>query len=110
MDKKKIVTTALSAVMVIGATVGGTLAFLTDSDEETNTFTVGDVEIDLIESQYHRVNAGMGNATGKTEPIVGGYLWAADVDLQGNEANTPDVANASWTGFCGITPVLVTKV
>ena len=74
------------------------MAYFTDTDSETNTFTIGNVKIDLIESQYHRVNAGRGNATGATEPTVGGYLWAANVDLQGSTANTPDKEHSTWSG------------
>lgn len=98
MNKRKITLLALALCMVAILAVGGTLAFFTDTAKVTNTFTIGNVQIELIESQYHRVNAGMGNATGKEEPLQGGYLWAADVDLQGTEENTPDAVNYSWTG------------
>lgn len=48
--KKKIVL-ALSLVMALGATlmVGGSLAWFSDTDEATNTFTVGSVEIEQVE-------------------------------------------------------------
>ncbi len=97
--KKKLLSFALVVAMAATAVVGGTLAYFTDTDAEENTFTVGSVEIDLIESQYHRVNAGKGNATGETEPIIGGYLWAADVDMQGDDTNTPDKENYTWDGL-----------
>ena len=50
MKNKKIVL-ALSLVMALGATlmVGGSLAWFTDTDEATNTFTVGSVEIEQVE-------------------------------------------------------------
>lgn len=98
MTKQKVL--AVAGVLGIAALVlsAGTLAYFTDTDKETNTFTVGNVDIDLIESQYHRVNAGKGNATGVTEPTIGGYLWAANVDLQGTEANTPDKKHSTWSG------------
>ncbi len=32
--------------------MGGTMAYLTDVDQETNTFTIGDVEVDLTEPDY----------------------------------------------------------
>ena len=97
--KKKLLSLALVVVMAATAIVGTTLAYFTDTDAEKNTFTVGNVKIDLIESQYHRVNAGKGNAIGETEPIIGGYLWAADVDMQGNVENTPDKENYTWNGL-----------
>jgi predicted ribosomally synthesized peptide with SipW-like signal peptide len=96
--KKKILALSLALGVFALILSAGTLAYFTDSKSITNTFTVGNVKIDLIESQYHRVNAGQGNATGKTEPAVGGYLWAADVDLQGTADNTPDKANSAWSG------------
>ena len=36
------------------AVVGASLAYFTDTKSATNTFTVGNVKIDLIESRYHR--------------------------------------------------------
>ena len=99
--KKKILVLCLVVALAVTAVVGGTLAYFTDTDEETNTFTVGNVKIDLLESQYHRVNAGKGNAVGQTEPSMGGYLWAADVDMQGTPENTPNYVTSGeeWDGL-----------
>ena len=94
--KKKILALCVVISLAAVAIIGGTLAYFTDNDAETNTFTVGSVKIDLIESQYHRVNAGKGYTT-EREPIIGGYLWAANVDLQGNSENTPDAVKSGWT-------------
>lgn len=49
--KRKIVTVCLAAVLVIIAVAGASLAYLTDTDERTNTFTVGDVNITLVEQR-----------------------------------------------------------
>ena len=91
----------MSLVIVAILAIGATLAYFTDTDKETNTFTVGNVKIDLIESQYHRVNAGRGNATGMTEPLSGGYVWAANVDMQGTPENTPNYTTSgeTWSGL-----------
>ena len=100
--KKKLLAIGLAVAVLAVTIVGMSIAYFTDTDEETNTFTVGNVQIDLIESQYHRVNAGKGNATGMVEPIIGGYLWAADVELLGDRDNTPDAKNGTtgnWTYF-----------
>ena len=48
--KKKIVSLALAVCLIAIAAVG-TLAYFTDKDAETNTFTVGNVAIDLIEQE-----------------------------------------------------------
>lgn len=58
--------TVLSTAAVLGVAAliaGGTIAYFTDSDSETNTFTVGNVDIELYESQLHRVNANMASPT-----------------------------------------------
>lgn len=46
--KKKILTLAL-VVALIAIMVGGTLAYFTADDEVTNTFTIGSVEIEVVE-------------------------------------------------------------
>lgn len=51
MSKRKIVLLASALCMVAILAIGGTLAYFTDTDEATNTFTVGGVQIDLIEQQ-----------------------------------------------------------
>ena len=53
--KKKIIALALVLCMVAVAVVGGTLAYFTDDDSATNTFTVGNVEIDLTEPNWDEV-------------------------------------------------------
>ena len=47
--KKKITALCLCLCMLAIAIVGGTMAYFTDKDAQTNTFAVGDVEIDLTE-------------------------------------------------------------
>lgn len=98
--KKKITALCLCVALLAVAVVGASLAYFTDTKSATNTFTVGNVKIELLESQYHRVNAGRGNATGATEPLMGAYLWAADVDMQGTPANTPNYVTSgeTWNG------------
>lgn len=97
MKKKSILMAAIAVMLVAVLVVGGTLAYFTDTKSADNTFTVGNVKIDLLESQYHRVNAGRGNATGQTEPLSGGYLWAANVDMQGTPGNTPNYTTSGET-------------
>ena len=46
--KKKLLTIAL-AVALIAIMVSGTLAYFTAEDEATNTFTIGSVEIEVVE-------------------------------------------------------------
>ena len=49
--KKKITAIFLCVALVAIAVVGASLAYFTDTDNETNTFTVGNVKIDLIEKE-----------------------------------------------------------
>lgn len=49
--KNKITVGTLAGLSLIGA-VGGTLAYLTDSEQATNTFTIGDASIEIIEPNW----------------------------------------------------------
>ena len=52
--KKKLIAIFLCVALVAIAVVGASLAYFTDTKSATNTFTVGNVKIDLIESKFHR--------------------------------------------------------
>lgn len=78
MTKKRFVAILLCMTLVALAAIGATFAYLTSTDSVTNTFTVGNVKIDLIESSLHRENAGVANgATSDSE------LWS-DVEMLGS--------------------------
>ncbi|MGN1279344.1 MAG: SipW-dependent-type signal peptide-containing protein [Limosilactobacillus sp.] len=63
----KTLVLALSLVLIVGCVVGGTLAWLTDTTANvTNTFTVGNIDIDLAET------------TGTSYKIVPGGITAKD--------------------------------
>lgn len=49
---KKIAILALALCMVAAIAVTGTIAYFTDNDSATNTFTVGNVKIDLTEPKW----------------------------------------------------------
>ena len=51
--KKKIVALCLCVALAVVAIGGATLAYFTDTDEATNTFTAGGVKIELIEQQVN---------------------------------------------------------
>ena len=53
--KKKLTATFLCIALVAIAIVGASMAYFTDTKNATNTFTVGNVKINLIESRFHRV-------------------------------------------------------
>lgn len=69
MKKTKAILMALCAVLLVAASVMGTLAYLTSTDEVVNTFTVGNVEIKLDEAKVD----GNGKAlTGESAERVAG--------------------------------------
>lgn len=49
--KKRIISLALVVCLAAIAIMGATMAYFTDTEKATNTFTVGGVKIDLIEQQ-----------------------------------------------------------
>ncbi len=51
MKKKSILMAAIAVMLVAVLVVGGTLAYFTDTKSATNTFTMGNVSIDLKEQQ-----------------------------------------------------------
>ena len=71
MNKKKLLVVAMVLSMVAVLAIGGTLAYFTDTDEATNTFTVGHIEIAQNETDRN------GDAYTETEggnklfPLVG---------------------------------------
>ena len=50
--KKKIISLCLVVALGATAVIGGTLAYFTDDATKTNTFTVGNVEIELTEPKW----------------------------------------------------------
>lgn len=52
VSKRKAAVIGLAALAMLGAGAGGTLAYLTDAETATDTFTVGQVAIDLVETAY----------------------------------------------------------
>ena len=88
--KKKIVSLALAVCLIAIAAVG-TLAYFTDKDAETNTFTAGGVKIDLIEQERN----GQGGLQDFTQdkvlmPIVGSAQGEKDALGQPVAANYVD--------------------
>ena len=76
--KKKITAIFLCVALVAIAVVGASLAYFTDTKSATNTFTVGNVKIELLESSLHRENAGVANGATSTSE-----LWS-DVAKEGS--------------------------
>lgn len=101
MTKKRFVAILLCVTLVALAAIGATFAYLTSTDSVTNTFTVGNVKIDLIESSLHRENAGVANGatsdselwsdveklgTGNTSKYKAGDTFYTDAQIEANAA------------------------
>ena len=76
--RKKLLALSLCVALAAIAIAGASLAYFTDTKSATNTFTVGNVKIDLLESSLHRENAGIANGATSTSE-----LWS-DVDKEGS--------------------------
>lgn len=99
MNKKKILTLCLVACLAITAIAGASLAYFTDTKSATNTFTVGNVSIDLIESRYHRTgndNAGdtsvpdPANTASKMEFVPDGWKVFTDEEIKNDATSYSD--------------------
>ena len=90
--KKKITAICLCVALLAVAIVGATLAYFTDTKSATNTFTVGNVKIDLIESRFHREGNDNSGDTSIPDPTqtASGMKYVTD----GHKAFTDDEIKA----------------
>ena len=94
--KKKITALCLCVALLAVAVVGASLAYFTDTKSATNTFTVGNVKIDLIESRYHRQGSGSSGDTSIPAPtqtangmdyVANGATIYTDEEIKADAAN-----------------------
>ena len=92
MTKKKFLAVALVAILAITAAVGASLAYLKDTKTVTNTFTVGNVKIELLESRFHREGNDNSGDTAIPDPTntASGMKYVTD----GHKAFTDDEIKA----------------
>lgn len=95
--KKKTFALLLSLVLVFGVIAGGTLAWLIDkTDPVTNTFTVGDINIDLDESKNLDLKIVPGkNITKDPKVTVEANSEACWLFVKVEESNWPDFKNGT---------------
>ena len=99
--KKKLLALSLCVALAAIAIAGASLAYFTDTKSAKNTFTVGNVKIDLLESSLHRENAGIANGTtsdselwsdvakegsGNTSKYKAGDTFYTDAQIEANAA------------------------
>lgn len=94
---KKILAICLVIALAATAVIGGTLAYFTDDDEATNTFTVGNVSIDLTEPNWE--------GTGKEDApeVYPGEALAKDPTVT-NDGKNPCFVRISVTGLDSLMP------
>ncbi len=68
--KKKLLVLGLCVALAAIAIAGASLAYFTDTKSATNTFTVGNVKINLIESTYHRTGNDNAGDTSVPDPTA----------------------------------------
>ena len=68
--KKKLLVLGLCVALAAIAIAGASLAYFTDTKSATNTFTVGNVKIDLIESKFHRTGSDNSGDTSLPDPTA----------------------------------------
>lgn len=80
MSAKKVVTLVLCMVLVAALSVVGTLAYLTDTSKVTNTFTAGNVDIKLEETEVDREGTVIGalRESGNVYHLIPGHEYTKD--------------------------------
>lgn len=71
--KRSVITTVLAVTVVAAIAVGSSIAYFTSSDDVTNTFTMGDIEINLTEDEWNDETDGKNMLPGDTlykNPVV----------------------------------------
>ena len=90
--RKKLLVLSLCVALAAIAIAGASLAYFTDTKSATNTFTVGNVKIELIESTYHREGNDNSGDTSIPDPsqAASGMKYVKD----GHKAFTDDEIKA----------------
>lgn len=120
--KKKTVALLLALVLVFGVAAGGTLAWLIDkTNPVTNTFTVGDINIELTETTGNNYKIVPGLDISKDPKVtVKAGSEACWLFVKVDEANWPTVKDGDtrkvnytmdgWTQLPGVTGVYYREV
>ena len=90
---KKILALLFSAILLVVASVAGTLAYLNDAVEINNTFTVGKVEITMVETLVDpNGNPKTGDekgttSTGNEYKLIPGHTYTKDPTIKVSEGS-----------------------
>lgn len=78
---KKVLLLVLCAALLVGASVAGTVAYLTSNDTVTNTFTIGKVTITLDEAktdEYGTADTSASRVKANTYKLIPGHTYTKD--------------------------------
>ena len=76
MKKKKTILAALVLLLVVA--VGGAIAYFTDTDEKTNTFTIGNVDISLTEPNWDTTDSDSDGVPDASQDLMPGQSVVKD--------------------------------
>ncbi len=79
---KKVLFSVLSMALVAAVSIGGTLAYLQDSDSDVNVMTLGNVQIEQVEQEWNADKTALVPFTDDKPlyPCVGEIAWADKSD------------------------------
>lgn len=89
MKKTKVLLTLVCAVLLVAASVMGTLAYLTSTDSVKNTFTVGNVKITLDETDVDNSTPNQERDQANTYHLLPGHTYTKDPTIH-VDANSED--------------------
>ena len=75
---KKNKTFLAAIVLLLLFVVGGAVAYFTDTDSETNTFTIGNVDIDLVEANWDTTDQDSNGIPDAAQDLMPGQTVAKD--------------------------------
>lgn len=87
MKKSKVLLTLVCAVLLVAASVMGTLAYLTSQDSVTNTFTVGNVAITLDETDVDDSTPNANRDKANSYKLMPGHEYTKDPIVHVDDAS-----------------------
>ena len=101
--RKKLLVLSLCVALAAIAIAGASLAYFTDTKSATNTFTVGNVKIDLIESRFHRQGNDNSGDTSIPDPTgtASGMKYVPDGQKAFTDDEIKEDAANNYSGYIG---------
>ena len=87
MKKKKIILAVI--ILLVISIVGGTIAYFTDTDNATNTFTIGNVDITLTEPNWLTTDEDNNGIPDASQDLMPGQTIAKDPTINNVSTTNP---------------------